>query len=965
MGRNLSTLFISQSYQFLTQISGSELQDGLGNKITGSLAITSSQAISSSFAITASFALNGGGGTVSTASLLTTASAANNVITFTKGDSSQFTVTVATGSAATVNTGSLLVTASISNATTTFTKGDGSTFSITANNVVNANTASYVLNAVSASFATSAATATSASFASFAVSSSNSATSISSSYSLISTSSSFATSAQTATSASFATSAASATSASFATNAATATSSSFATNANTATSASFATNATSAATASFLPSTTNLNITSISASTAVFQSASIGYLQTITGSILNIGESFIVLNTSDATRYAGIKVEDSGSSTPQNYTASFQFDSQTNDWFYEYSGSDPTNFGVAMFGPEYATIGSPTYLTNNRLSKGNGGHHLNDSTITDNGTNVTFTTPIAGTAISASTGFNGNLTGTASFATSASFATNALSSSYAVSASQAQNAVSASYAPSLSAPAGLVSGSSPNSMKSAAFLTAISASASGTSSIVLGNNAIGYADYSIIIGDGAHNYDDSRSNVVFIGRNAKGAQNAIGIGWGAEMLGDSGLAIGRDAKSNANESVTIGYNADTRNFSGAKGAIAIGRNTIANQEDEINIGNIIRYNSGSLGLIQLSGSTIITGSLSTSNTASIGLVRISSHIGNSQAFIAATSNDLNIGNASYSQAMRLVGSEIIFSNVRTSFPAGNDLKFLGGFQSTGSASITGSLNVNGSVTGNVLGNNTDTYTSSAAVQQVITLTQAEYNAISGSANANTLYVISDSIGFSPATFATTGSNTFNGNQIISGSLSVTGGITGSMLGTASFAVFATGAGGANSATSASYALSASFATSATNANTATSASFATSAATANTASFFSLASVTQNAVFSGSVRGEVKALSIASNTASLDCSTENFFTLTLVSGSNTFINPSNIAAGQTINLRVTQPNPGNGTVSFPTSVKQVSGSSYVPSVGAGPQDIVTFISFDASSLYLSNVKNLV
>jgi hypothetical protein len=81
--------------------------------------------------------------------------------------------------------------------------------------------------------------------------------------------------------------------------------------------------------------------------------------------------------------------------------------------------------------------------------------------------------------------------------------------------------------------------------------------------------------------------------------------------------------------------------------------------------------------------------------------------------------------------------------------------------------------------------------------------------------------------------------------------------------------------------------------------------------------------------------------------------------------LTLVSGSNTFINPSNIAAGQTINLRVTQPNPGNGTVSFPTSVKQVSGSSYVPSVGAGPQDIVTFISFDASSLYLSNVKNLV
>ena len=118
-------------------------------------------------------------------------------------------------------------------------------------------------------------------------------------------------------------------------------------------------------------------------------------------------------------------------------------------------------------------------------------------------------------------------------------------------------------------------------------------------------------------------------------------------------------------------------------------------------------------------------------------------------------------------------------------------------------------------------------------------------------------------------------------------------------------------------------------------------------------------------STLQSTVFSGSVRGEVQALSISSNTASLDCSTDNFFTLTLVSGSNTFINPSNIAAGQTINLRVTQANPGNGTVSFPSSVKQVSGSSYVPSTGTGPQDIVTFISFDASSLYLSNVKNLV
>jgi len=119
------------------------------------------------------------------------------------------------------------------------------------------------------------------------------------------------------------------------------------------------------------------------------------------------------------------------------------------------------------------------------------------------------------------------------------------------------------------------------------------------------------------------------------------------------------------------------------------------------------------------------------------------------------------------------------------------------------------------------------------------------------------------------------------------------------------------------------------------------------------------------ASVIFNTEFSGSVRGEVIPLTIASNTASMDLAQGNFFTLTLVSGSNTYINPSNILPGQTVSLRVTQANPGNGTVSFPPAVKQVSGSSYVPTAGSGPIDVVTFISFDNSSLYLSNIKNLV
>jgi len=73
---------------------------------------------------------SGGGGTVDTGSLLNNASVSLNTITFTRGDSTTFNITVDTGSAATVDTGSLLTTASVSLNTITFTKGDASTFNI-------------------------------------------------------------------------------------------------------------------------------------------------------------------------------------------------------------------------------------------------------------------------------------------------------------------------------------------------------------------------------------------------------------------------------------------------------------------------------------------------------------------------------------------------------------------------------------------------------------------------------------------------------------------------------------------------------------------------------------------------------------------------------------------------------------------------------------------------------------------
>ncbi|NCW79589.1 MAG: hypothetical protein EBW08_01650 [Pelagibacteraceae bacterium] len=75
----------------------------------------------------------------------------------------------------------------------------------------------------------------------------------------------------------------------------------------------------------------------------------------------------------------------------------------------------------------------------------------------------------------------------------------------------------------------------------------------------------------------------------------------------------------------------------------------------------------------------------------------------------------------------------------------------------------------------------------------------------------------------------------------------------------------------------------------------------------------------------------------------------------------MVSGSATHINPSNIKPGQTINIRVNTT--GSATVNFPSSVKQVSGSSYIPTTTTGV-DVLTLISFDNTTLYLADVKNL-
>ena len=49
---------------------------------------------------------------------------------------------------------------------------------------------------------------------------------------------------------------------------------------------------------------------------------------------------------------------------------------------------------------------------------------------------------------------------------------------------------------------------------------------------------------------------------------------------------------------------------------------------------------------------------------------------------------------------------------------------------------------------------------------------------------------------------------------------------------------------------------------------------------------------------------------------------------------------------------------------GSATVSFSSNVKQPSGSAYIPTLTKST-DIVTLVSFDTGSMYLSSIKNFI
>jgi len=186
--------------------------------------------------------------------------------------------------------------------------------------------------------------------------------------------------------------------------------------------------ATNALTASYLdnyippfPYTGNAQITgslTITQNLTVLGSSSIVY---VTSSQLDVGTNTISVNVAEpGLRFGGLVVYDSGSLSHQA-TASLFWDSLNNHWVYQNASGSTYSGGGFISGPKnFGALGSETYPTLNRIVKGEGGDHITDSNISDNGSVVSINsnTQVTG-SLTVTQGVTGSLYGTASSATNA------------------------------------------------------------------------------------------------------------------------------------------------------------------------------------------------------------------------------------------------------------------------------------------------------------------------------------------------------------------------------------------------------------------------------------------------------------------------------------------------------------------------------------------------------------------
>jgi hypothetical protein len=221
-----------------------------------------------------------------------------------------------------------------------------------------------------------------------------------------------------------------------------------------------------------------------------------------------------------------------------------------------------------------------------------------------------------------------------------------------------------------------------------------------------------------------------------------------------------------------------------------------------------------------------------------------------------------------------------------------------------------------------------------------------------------------------------ARFAITGSNTFSGSQIINGFVQVNSLLSSGSITASAFSGSVAGIGNVTLYSASVDSRTIINSQSAWGAFQSSSIASASAWGAFQSASSYSASAVTvyaqlgvannftANQTITGSAKGRVSSLTAVSSTASIDCSTGNFFTFTIPSSTTTLMNPTNVQSGQTVSIRLTQPST-TGSVRWPSNVKyNTAGAPFTGSAVGGAVDVVTFVTFDTTTLYLAGIKNL-
>ena len=561
-------------------------------------------------------------------------------------------------------------------------------------------------------------------------------------------------------------------------------------------------------------SASSINITNnIVANSITAQSASFGYVQTITGSAVIIGEEFIILNTQTPTaRYAGLIIYDSGSSTT---TASLVWDSQTNHFVYSNNSGSSYSGGGFIAGPKNSgSLADVTYPTLNRVVRGQGDDHIYDSNIIDNDIKVSISIPLAVTgSITATQGFTGSLFGTASSAVSSSYAYTASSAINSFYAYTASSAVSSSYAyTASSAISASLSISSSYVSGSAAIVTNLTSSNDALINGIPIGKGLGSVATNIAIGQGAlaNFVAGTNSNNTAIGNNAMFSASSgnynTAVGSGALVRNGTGFqntAIGSFAmftNGSGSYNTAVGYSAmqlSTGSFNTAIGNLAMPQNTGSNNTvigyqamlngrsstDNVAIGQnslgnarIANYNVsiGSLSLYNASGTGFGTSSYNIAigyeaarrtqgaflYSASYGIfigtdVRPLQDVSNNEIVIGyqaigSGSNTVSIGNSSITitQLQGSVRTTGAFTGSLFGTSSWSENTISSSYDYTASSAVNSSnaLTLNQTSSNGFVSNMSDTYTGTAKITDIITLSSAEYAAI-GAPLTSTLYII--------------------------------------------------------------------------------------------------------------------------------------------------------------------------------------------------------------------------